>query len=115
MRTADQVIAATYKRFPIVLERGRGCTVWDTRGQRYTDFVSPALPSATWDMPTRALPMRWHGRPSGWCMCPILYYTIPQTELARMLVETQLCRPCLFRQLRCRGQRGRHQTGPKIF
>ena len=40
MNTADQVMAATYKRFPIVLERGQGCTVWDTQGRRYTDFVA---------------------------------------------------------------------------
>ena len=40
MRTADRVIAATYKRFPIVLERGEACTVWDTHGRRYTDFVA---------------------------------------------------------------------------
>jgi len=40
MQQADEVIAATYKRFPIVLEKGRGCTVWDTDGRSYTDFIA---------------------------------------------------------------------------
>jgi acetylornithine aminotransferase len=86
MRTADQVIAATYKRFPIVIERGRGCTVWDTRGRRYTDFVAgiavcnlghahPRIADAVARQANRLVHVS------------NLYYTIPQTELARMLVE----------------------------
>lgn len=86
MHTADQVIAATYKRFPIVLERGEGCTVWDTRGRRYTDFVSgiavcnlghahPRIADAV------ALQAKTLVHVSN------LYYTIPQVELAQTLVE----------------------------
>lgn len=30
----------TYGRFPIALERGRGCRVWDTQGKEYLDFVA---------------------------------------------------------------------------
>ncbi|MBW2566708.1 MAG: aminotransferase class III-fold pyridoxal phosphate-dependent enzyme, partial [Deltaproteobacteria bacterium] len=37
---ADQVMAATYKRFPIVLTRGEGCTLFDEKGDAYTDFVA---------------------------------------------------------------------------
>ena len=40
MELADRVIAKTYKRFPLVLEKGSGCTVFDTRGRSYTDFVA---------------------------------------------------------------------------
>jgi acetylornithine/N-succinyldiaminopimelate aminotransferase len=86
MQTADRVIAATYKRFPIVLERGQGCTVWDTRGRRYTDFVSgiavcnlghahPRIADAVARQARRLVHVS------------NLYYTIPQTELARMLVD----------------------------
>nr|WP_228035074.1 aspartate aminotransferase family protein [Oculatella sp. LEGE 06141] len=31
---------ATYARFPLVLERGAGCRVWDTEGREYLDFVA---------------------------------------------------------------------------
>jgi acetylornithine/N-succinyldiaminopimelate aminotransferase len=37
---ADKVIAKTYKRFPIVITRGKGCTLWDSQGKSYTDFVA---------------------------------------------------------------------------
>ncbi|NEO25793.1 MAG: aspartate aminotransferase family protein [Kamptonema sp. SIO4C4] len=30
----------TYGRFPIALEKGQGCRVWDTQGQEYLDFVA---------------------------------------------------------------------------
>lgn len=30
----------TYGRFPIALERGKGCRVWDTNGKEYLDFVA---------------------------------------------------------------------------
>jgi acetylornithine/N-succinyldiaminopimelate aminotransferase len=86
MPTADRVIAATYKRFPIVLERGQGCTVWDTQGRRYTDFVAGiavcnlghAHPRIA-DAVARQAKKLVH--------VSNLYYTIPQTDLARMLVE----------------------------
>ncbi|MCB2148510.1 MAG: acetylornithine transaminase [Deltaproteobacteria bacterium] len=86
MHTADQVMAATYKRFPIVLERGQGCTVWDTQGRRYTDFVAGiavcnlghAHPRIA-DAVARQAKKLVH--------VSNLYYTIPQTDLARMLVE----------------------------
>ncbi len=85
MRTADRVIAATYKRFSVVMERGQGCTLWDTQGRRYTDFVAGiavcnlghAHPRIT-DALARQAGRLVH--------VSNLYYTIPQTELARMLV-----------------------------
>lgn len=36
----DQHVMATYGRFPIALERGEGCRVWDSNGREYLDFVA---------------------------------------------------------------------------
>ena len=36
----DQAVMTTYGRFPIALERGAGCRVWDTSGREYLDFVA---------------------------------------------------------------------------
>lgn len=36
---AKNLIANTYKRFPIVITKGEGCWVWDLNGRRYLDFV----------------------------------------------------------------------------
>ncbi|NES87123.1 MAG: aminotransferase class III-fold pyridoxal phosphate-dependent enzyme, partial [Moorea sp. SIO2B7] len=33
-------VMGTYGRFPIALERGEGCCVWDTQGRKYLDFVA---------------------------------------------------------------------------
>lgn len=86
MHMADRAIAGTYKRFPIVLERGEGTTVWDTQGRRYTDFVSgiavcnlghahPRIADAVFRQAKQLVHVS------------NLYYTVPQTELAGMLVE----------------------------
>lgn len=38
--TFDQDVMTTYGRFPISLERGQGCCIWDTEGNEYLDFVA---------------------------------------------------------------------------
>ncbi|MES0363826.1 MAG: aspartate aminotransferase family protein [Desulfobacteria bacterium] len=86
MEKADRVIAATYKRFPIVLTRGEGCTLFDEKGDAYTDFVAgiavcnlghahPGVAEAVADQARRLVHVS------------NLYYTVPQTELAEWLVE----------------------------
>src|SRR6478752_966663 len=37
---ADQVFIKNYRQQPIVLERGKGCEVWDKAGQRYLDMTA---------------------------------------------------------------------------
>jgi acetylornithine/N-succinyldiaminopimelate aminotransferase len=37
---ADQVFVKNYRQQPIVLERGRGCEVWDVAGARYLDMTA---------------------------------------------------------------------------
>ena len=36
----DQHVMATYGRFPIAMERGEGCRLWDSEGREYLDFVA---------------------------------------------------------------------------
>jgi len=40
MNLESQVVMQTYKRFPIVLEKGEGPYVWDKDGKKYLDFLS---------------------------------------------------------------------------
>ena len=86
IKKADQVIAKTYKRFPIVIAKGKGCTLWDTDGKKYTDFVAGiAVCNLGHAHPgvSKALSMQaetlFH--------VSNLYYTIPQVELAARLTE----------------------------
>lgn len=86
IKKTDQVIAKTYKRFPIVIAKGKGCTLWDTQGKKYTDFVAGiAVCNLGHAHPgvSKALSMQaetlFH--------VSNLYYTIPQVELAARLTE----------------------------
>src|ERR1044071_665896 len=40
LEVADQVFVKNYRQQPIVLERGRGCEVWDHAGKRYLDMTA---------------------------------------------------------------------------
>ncbi len=85
MKNADQLMAATYQRFPVVFEKGRGCRLWDTEGRSYTDFVAgiavcnlghahPQISEAVCRQAETLLHVS------------NLYYTLPQVDLAAWLV-----------------------------
>ena len=95
INTADKVIAKTYKRFPIVISKGKGCHLWDAEGRKYTDFVSgiavcnlghahPKVAEAL----SRQAEILLH--------VSNLYYTEPQTELAVMLTENSFADRVFF-------------------
>lgn len=82
----DRSVMSTYGRFPIALERGSGCRVWDTAGREYLDFVAgiatctlghahPALVEAV----TTQIQTLHH--------VSNLYYIPVQGELAQWLVQ----------------------------
>jgi len=83
---ADSVIAKTYKRFPVVFTKGNGCTLFDTEGRSYTDFVAGiavcnlghAHDGITAAITEQAQTLTHVSN---------LYYTVPQVELAAWLVE----------------------------
>jgi acetylornithine aminotransferase len=82
----NQVVMSTYERFPIALERGAGCRVWDTQGREYLDFVAgiatctlghahPVMVEAV----TRQIQKLHH--------VSNLYYIPEQGELAQWIVD----------------------------
>lgn len=81
---ANDVIANTYKRFPVVLTRGSGSTLWDEDGKRYTDFLAGiavcnlghAHPKIVKALADQAGTL-WH--------VSNLFYTVPQKNLAAWL------------------------------
>ena len=86
MTTADRVIAATYKRFPVVFTRGSGCTLWDDQGRAYTDFLAGiAVCNLGHAHPRVAAAVARQAETL--VHVSNLYYTVPQTELARWLVD----------------------------
>jgi acetylornithine/N-succinyldiaminopimelate aminotransferase len=82
----DQYVMSTYARFPLALERGEGCRIWDANEREYLDFVAgiatctlghahPVLVEAV----TQQIQKLHH--------VSNLYYTQPQGELAQWLVQ----------------------------
>jgi len=82
----DRYVMTTYGRFPIALEKGAGCRVWDTEGREYLDFVAGiatctlghAHPVAI-ETVTQQMQTLHH--------VSNLYYNRPQGDLAEWLVE----------------------------
>jgi len=92
---ADQVIFNTYKRFPIVITKGEGCTLWDKDGRSYIDFVAgiavcnlghahPRIAKAL----SKQADILFH--------TSNLYYTAPQVELASWLTENSFADRVFF-------------------
>jgi len=95
MELSDQVIATTYKRFPVVISKGSGSTLYDTNGRSYTDFVAGIAVCNLGHSHagiTKAVSLQaqtlWH--------VSNLYYTIPQIELAGWLVENSFADRVFF-------------------
>lgn len=95
MKRADEVITATYTRFPITLVRGSGCSLWDSDGKAYIDFVAGI-----------AVCNLGHAHPRvSKALCEQadtlvhvsnLYYTVPQVDLASWLVENSFADRVFF-------------------
>ena len=82
----EEFVLPTYGRFPIAIERGEGCRVWDENGIEYLDFGAgiavctvghshPRLVQAIADQAGKLI------------HTSNLYYTRPQARLAQRLVE----------------------------
>lgn len=84
-----------FRRLPVVLERGEGTRVWDTEGKSYLDLVAGI-----------AVNVLGYGHPKlVEAICrqardlihvSNLYYTIPQIELAQLLIENSCCDKVFF-------------------
>jgi len=92
---ADKYIFQTYGRFPITLIRGEGCRLWDEEGKEYLDFVgglavcalghsAPLVTEALLEQSKKLVHVS------------NLYYTRPQAELARLLVENSFADRVFF-------------------
>ena len=95
MELADTYMFRTYGRFPVVLVRGEGCRVWDEDGKEYLDFVGGIAVCAlghSSPLVTRVL----EEQSKKLVHVSNLYYTQPQVELARLLVENSFADRVFF-------------------
>ena len=95
MALADENIMNTYKRFPIVLEKGSGAKVWDVNGKEYIDFVSGiAVCNLGHSHPQIIAAVK--GQLENLTHVSNLYYTEPQAQLAKLLVDNSFADKVFF-------------------
>ena len=77
----------TFKRVPLILVRGKGVKVWDDRGREYLDFVSGiAVNSLGHCHPVMVKALIKQAKTL--TQVSNIYYTIPQLQLAELLVRS---------------------------
>lgn len=92
---ADKYMFKTYARFPLTLVRGDGCRVWDEDGKEYLDFVGGiAVCALGHSSPIVSKALEHQSKEL--VHVSNLYYTRPQTELARLLVENSFADRVFF-------------------
>lgn len=85
----ENYILKTYNRFPIVVERGSGCYVYDTKGKDYLDMTAGiAVNSLGYNHP--ALTCALKNQIDQLLHISNLYYTKPQIKAAQLLVENSI-------------------------
>ncbi|MBE9572660.1 MAG: acetylornithine transaminase [Proteobacteria bacterium] len=95
MSLADKYMFKTYARFPLTLVRGDGCRVWDEDGKEYLDFVGGiAVCALGHSSPIVSTALEHQSKEL--VHVSNLYYTRPQTELARLLVENSFADRVFF-------------------
>ena len=82
----DTYIMNTYGRFPIAIERGEGCRLWDTQGREYLDFVA-GIATCTLGHAHRALIETVSKQIQKLHHVSNLFYIPEQGELAKWIVE----------------------------
>lgn len=81
----DAVFINNYVRYPAVMVKGRGCVLTDDEGRQYLDFLSGIAVCALGHCHPR-ITEAISRQAAELVHVSNLYYTVPQTELAEMLV-----------------------------
>ncbi len=82
----NSYVMNTYGRFPIALQKGEGCVLWDTEGKKYLDFVA-GIATCTLGHAHPALIEAVSEQIKKLHHVSNLYYIPEQGELAKWIVE----------------------------
>jgi acetylornithine/N-succinyldiaminopimelate aminotransferase len=78
------------KRVPVVLDRGEGCRVWDVEGRRYLDLVGGWAVASLGHCPPQVV-AALHEQAQKLMQVSNQFYSVPQLELAQLLVDNSPC------------------------
>lgn len=86
MALDSQYVMHTYGRLPVVFVRGEGCFVYDAEGKEYLDLVAGIAVNGLGHCPPKVVEAIC--KQAGTLMhTSNLYHTLPQPQLAKLLVE----------------------------
>jgi acetylornithine/N-succinyldiaminopimelate aminotransferase len=95
MADFDKYVMGTYARFPISLERGSGCRVWDSNGKEYLDFVA-GIATCTLGHAHPAMVQAATAQMQKLHHVSNLFYVAPQGDLAKWLVQNSCADKAFF-------------------
>ncbi len=85
----------TYRRYPIVMRKGRGVKVWDTDGNEYLDFVGGIATNVLGHCHPKVV-MALQKQAQRLLHVSNYFHIGPQTDLARLLVENSFADKVFF-------------------
>jgi predicted acetylornithine/succinylornithine family transaminase len=92
---ANNYILNTYKRYPIVLRKGRGMKVWSSDGKEYLDFVAGVAVNVLGHCHPRVV-VALQKQSQRLIHVSNYYYIEPQIKLAKLLVENSFADKVFF-------------------
>ncbi|MDD5773726.1 MAG: aspartate aminotransferase family protein [bacterium] len=91
----EKYVCQTYKRIPVVFEKGEGCYLWDSEGKRYLDFVAGLAVNALGHAHPKVV-KAINKQAKKLIHTSNLYYTEPMVDLAKLLIKNSFNGKCFF-------------------
>lgn len=85
-KEADKYIMNTYKRYPLTIVSGKGAYLFDNNGKKYLDFIAGIAVCSLGHSP-KVIRDALKKQSETLIHTSNLFYTLPQTELAKILAE----------------------------
>ncbi|MEW6089274.1 MAG: aspartate aminotransferase family protein [bacterium] len=95
IKQEEKYICQTYKRFPVVFEKGEGCYLWDSEGKKYLDLVAGLAVNALGYAHPRVV-KAINRQARRLIHTSNLYYTEPMVDLAKLLIKNSFRGKCFF-------------------
>ncbi len=95
MNLSEKLFIPTYKRYPIVLRKGRGARVWDVEGKEYLDFLAGIAVNVLGHCPRKVV-VAIQKQVQRLIHTSNLYYTEPQIALAHILIKNSFADRVFF-------------------
>lgn len=92
---SEKYLMPTYKRFPVVLRKGRGVRVWDINGKEYIDCLAGIAVNVLGHCPRKVV-LEVQKQVQRLIHVSNLYYTEPQVKLAKILIENSFADRVFF-------------------